>query len=187
MHDSWKKLESWLAENWPEGLTALNPPASAEQISKLERQLEVKLPEDFVSCLKVHNGQSGYSPILDGMEFLSSEEIYNQWFVWKDLLNSGDFKDISSEPEAGIKSDWWNPKWIPFTHNGGGDHLCLDLDPATSGSVGQIITMWHDMEARELKAKSFGQYFDAYVAGVLSGKYVYSDEYGGLINAEDAA
>ena len=186
MNDSWKSFERWLAENWPEGLACLNPPATIEQIAELEEKLEAKLPEDFVACLKVHNGQTGYSAIFDGTEFLSCDEIYSQWFVWKDLLDGGNFKDISSEPEPGIKSDWWNPKWIPFTHNGCGDHLCLDLDPASSGSVGQIITMWHDMESREIKAKSFGEFFDTYVAGVLSGKYVYSEEYGGLIDAEDA-
>ncbi len=118
------------------------------------------------------------------MEFLSCEEIYSQWLVWKELLDGGDFKDISSEPEKGVKNDWWNPKWIPFTHNGGGDHLCLDLDPAVSGSAGQVITMWHDMEMREVKAGSFGEYFDTYVAGVLAGKYVYSEEYGGLVDAK---
>ncbi|MEN3110891.1 SMI1/KNR4 family protein [Uliginosibacterium paludis] len=185
MEHTWQKFEQWLAQNWPEGLSCLNPPASDEQIAQLESQLEAKLPADFVACLKVHNGQNGFSSVFDGMEFLSCEEIYSQWFVWKDLLDGGDFKDISSEPDEGIKSDWWNSKWIPFTHNGGGDHLCLDLDPSASGSAGQIITMWHDMEARELKAKSFGEYFESYVSGVLTGKYVYSEEYGGLINADD--
>lgn len=185
MEHTWKKFEEWLAQHWPEGLVRLNPPATDGQIAELERRLETQLPLDFVACLKIHNGQNGFSSLFDGMEFLSCDEIYSQWFVWKGLFDSGDFKDLCSEPDKGIKNDWWSPKWIPFTHNGGGDHLCLDLDPTASGSVGQVISMWHDMEARELKATSFGEYFQAYVAGVLSGKYVYAEEYGGLINAED--
>lgn len=185
MEQTWTKFEEWLSRHWPDGLSCLNPPASDEQISQLEERLDARLPADFVACLKIHNGQNGFSSVLDGMEFLSCEEIYSQWFVWKDLLDGGDFKDIFSEPEEGIKTDWWNPKWIPFTHNGGGDHLCLDLDPAPSGLTGQVITMWHDMEARELKAKNFAEYFETYVNGVLAGKYVYAKEYGGLINADD--
>ncbi len=163
----------------------MNPPASDEQIAQLETQLNAKLPADFIACLKVHNGQNGVASVFDGMEFLSCEEIYRQWGIWKGLLDGGDFKGVSSEPDEGIKSDWWNSKWIPFTHNGSGDHLCLDLDPAQSGAVGQVITMWHDMEARELKAKSFGEYFEAYVAGVLAGQYVYAKEYGGMVGADD--
>lgn len=185
MEQIWKKFEEWLMQNWPEGLSSLNPPASDAQIAQLEAQLNVKLPADFIACLKVHNGQSGYASIIDGMEFLSCEEIYSQWIVWKELLDGGDFKDFSSEPDGGIKDDWWNSKWIPFTHNGAGDHLCIDLDPATSGSVGQVISMWHDMADRELKAKSFMEYFQAYVAGILTGQYIYDEEYGGIVKADD--
>ncbi|WP_305840160.1 SMI1/KNR4 family protein [Photobacterium leiognathi] len=185
MEHLWKKLEEWLAQNWPEGLSSLNAPATTQQIDELEFKLQAKLPSDFVACLKIHNGQSGFLSFFDGMEFLSCEEIYSQWAVWNDLNKSGEFKGILSAPEPGIKNDWWNSKWIPFTHNGGGDHLCLDLAPSQSGSTGQVITMWHDMEARELQAKSFQEYFQYYVEGVLSGKYIYSEEYGGLIDAND--
>ena len=185
MEQTWQKFEKWFSQNWPEGLSCLNPPASDEQISVLEAQLDTKLPTEFVACLKVHNGQNGFASIFDGMEFLSCEEIYSQWSVWKGLLDGGDYKGITSVPDQGIKSDWWNPKWIPFTHNGGGDHLCLDLDPSSPGSVGQVITMWHDMEARELKARSFGEFFDAYVSDVLAGKYSYAKEYGGIVSADD--
>ncbi len=102
------------------------------------------------------------------------------------MLDGGDFNGISSAPDDGIKSNWWNPKWITFTHNGGGDHLCIDLDPSPNGVRGQVISMWHDMEERELKAPNFGAWFEDYVAGVLAGKYVYSEEYGGLIDVDYA-
>ncbi len=185
MEHTWKQLEEWLAQHWPEGLDHLNPPATDDQITELEKKLDVKLPLDFIACLKVHNGQNGFLSFFDGMEFLSCEDIYSQWSIWKELLDAGEFKGVCSEPDEGIRCDWWNSKWIPFTHNGGGDHLCLDLAPSELGSEGQVMTMWHDMEARELRAISFGEYFQAYVSGVLSGKYVYAEEYGGLINAED--
>jgi cell wall assembly regulator SMI1 len=185
MKETWEKFEDWLSINWPDGLSALNPPATDAQIAELENKLAVKLPADFIACLKVHNGQNGYSSIFEGGEFLSCADIFNQWSVWKGLLDGGDFEGISSEPQLGIKDDWWNAKWIPFTHNGCGDHLCLDLDPAASGAVGQIITMWHDEGSRAIDAQSFSAYFTTYVADVIAGQYVYSDEYGGLVAVED--
>lgn len=185
MEHTWQLFEGWLAQHWLDGLACLNPPASDAQIAQLEAQLAVKLPADFIACLRVHNGQSGSASLFDGMEFLSCEEIYRQWQVWQGLLDGGDFDDITSEPDEGIKDDWWNAKWVPFTHNGSGDHLCLDLDPDESGAVGQVISMWHDMEARELKAASFGEYFQAYVSDLLAGAYVYAEAYGGIIKADE--
>src|SRR5436190_3583217 len=113
MEELWRQFEAWLSTNWPEGLRQLNPPATSEQISELEKQLGVKLPADFVACLKVHNGQSEYGGLFEGMEYLSLEEIHEQWSVWKGLLDGGDFKGLNSEPDPAIRNDWWNPRWIP--------------------------------------------------------------------------
>ncbi|AVG14979.1 molybdenum cofactor biosynthesis protein MoeA [Chromobacterium vaccinii] len=187
MDELWRQFEAWLAEHWPDGLASLNPPASDAQIAELERQLGAKLPADYVVCLKIHDGQSGGDFLFDGMEFLSCEEVHRQWRVWKELLDDGVFAGETSEPEAGIKNDWWNPRWIPFTHNGGGDHLCLDLDPAESGTLGQVITMWHETGDRERVAEGFEAYFADFVSGALDGRYAYSAAYGGLVEAEDMA
>lgn len=123
--------------------------------------------------------------LLDNTEFLSTTAIFDQWLVWKDLLDGGQFKGIASEPDPGIKDDWWNAKLIPFTYNGSGDHYCLDLDPAEGGSNGQVITMWHDMGDRNIQGKSFTLWFSNYVNAVLDGKYAYSEEYGGLFAIDE--
>lgn len=187
MHGLWTRFEGWLSEHWPDGLASLNPPATDEQIQRLQEALGRTLPDDYVACLKIHNGQAtNGGGMFDGSEFLSTDEILAQWTVWKELLDGGDFADIKSDPASGIRDDWWNAGWIPFTHNGGGDHLCLDLVPETSGSLGQVITMWHDSGERELVAPNFENWFKSYIKQVFSGAIVYSDEYGGLINREDA-
>ncbi len=187
MNETWEKFESWLKENWVEGFEDLNPPATDQEISELESALGVQLPADFVACLRVHNGQGAMAGgLLDNSEFLSTGAILDQWTVWKDLLDSGDFKDAVSEPDPGVKNDWWNPKWIPFSHNGGGDHDCLDLDPAVGGKVGQVIGMWHDAGNREVQAESFGAWFEEYVDAVLDGQYKYSEDFGGLMHIDYA-
>lgn len=187
VRDVWNRFESWLSAHWPEGLGALNPPATDEQIAALQESIGLALPEDYVACLKVHNGQSyGVGGLFDGAEFLSTDEVLNQWKIWKGLLDGGEFAGIVSDPARGVRNDWWHPGWIPFTHNGGGDHLCLDLAPGASGSPGQVITMWHDSGERDCIAPDFGTWFTSYTKRAFSGDIVYSDEYGCLIDRQDA-
>ncbi len=187
MNDLWKQLENWLSVHWPDGLASLNPPATDQDISSLLNALGTNLPEDFIACLKIHNGQSNIAGgLFDNSEFLSTGAIVEQWTVWKELLDSGDFDGIESEPEEGIRSDWWNAGWIPITHNGGGDHYCMDLAPDKGGQSGQVITMWHDMAERRIEEKSFGEWFRKYVLAVVSGQYTYSEDFGGLVQKDDA-
>lgn len=186
MRNTWTRFEAWLSEHWPEGLASLNPPATDEQIASLQEAIGLTLPEAFVVCLKIHNGQDPSSGgLFNATEFLSTDRILAEWTVWKELLDDDDFEGIESDPQAGIRNDWWNASWIPFTYNGSGDHLCLDLAPDTSGSLGQVITMWHDQGERELIAPNFSAWFESYVGRVFSGDVVYSDEYGGLVDQED--
>jgi cell wall assembly regulator SMI1 len=147
---------------WPPGLSSddLNPPATDAEIATLAQQLGVTLPADYVQVLKQHNGQRGLADgLFDGQEFLSAQNVFAQWQVWKQLHDAGRFKALHSSPAAGVRDDWWNPRWIPFTHDGGGNHLCLDLDPAEGGAVGQVISMWHDSGERTVQGASFGEWF----------------------------
>ena len=56
-----------------------------------------------------------------------------------ELLTDGDFV-----------ANWWRPAWVPFLENGGGDHLCLDLEGTFTGRPGQLIEHWHDGPERSV-------------------------------------
>ncbi|MGF1836888.1 SMI1/KNR4 family protein [Photobacterium sanguinicancri] len=186
MKELFSKFKKWLKDNYEDGFKDLNPPATDSDIHKLEQTLGFAIPVDLTACLKIHNGQANNAGgLFAGSEFLSTERIADEWIVWKDLLDSGDFAGFSSDPDKGIQSDWWNQKWIPFTYNGCGDHLCVDADPASFGTVGQVITMWHDSSERELLAHGFSEWFADYVKAILEGRYVYSDDYGCIVPIED--
>jgi len=164
MQKQWKRLEKWLDIHNPVLLADLNPPANDADIKLLEQELGIQLPVDFVECLRFHNGQRGKADwLFSGSEFLSSQRILDEWTIWKNLLESGEFDDTVADPEFGIQPLWWCSKWIPFTYNGAGDHLCLDLAPASGGIAGQIITLWHDDGKRKKKADSFAQWFAEFV------------------------
>ncbi len=184
MQKLWDQFEKWLKVHYPTGYKDLNPPASDKEIIELETLLDCSLPEDYVSCLKIHNGQGQNSAwLLNGMEFLSIERIEDEWEVWNELLNANDFANTKSLPDSGIKNCWWNKKWIPFTYNGAGDHFCLDMEPdsKSNGVKGQVIAMLHDNIKRELISPSFYKWFESYIAEVVLEEYAYSKEYSGIV------
>jgi cell wall assembly regulator SMI1 len=164
MNQPWDVLEACLRRSNPDVLADLNPPATDAEVEWLQERLGVSLPADFITCLKVHDGQKGRSDWLFGdWEFLPSRRIVDEWSVWKGLLDAGDFEDAQAQTEPGVKALWWAPEWIPFTANGYGDHHCLDLSPDVGGRVGQVITIWHDDDRRSKESSSFSEWFAAFV------------------------
>lgn len=186
MQTIWARIDTWLMANAPGVFKALQPGASDDQIEAFEKVLGVRLPDDVKASFRIHNGQLDYEyGLIDGRELLSLARIQDEWLVWKDLLESNMFEDMESEPEPGIRADWWNAAWIPLTHDGSGNHDCLDLAPTKDGTVGQIISMWHDAADREQVAPSFRIWLSQLADGLESGQYIFSEEYGGIVNSED--
>lgn len=182
MKEIWKRIETWLEANAPEIFDDLEPGASDQEIKEAEEYLKVEFPEDFKDSLKIHNGQKGNASwLIDGWQFLPLEKIMEEWDAWSDLMNSGDFEGIRSYSKGQIKNDWWNPKWLPLTYSGEGDHYCLDLDPDFGGYKGQIIISWHDMPNRDLVANSFREWLEKFAVDLENDKYVIAEEYGGLV------
>jgi cell wall assembly regulator SMI1 len=109
-------LETWLQrfdERKIEMRKQLNPPASAEQISRLEKKTGIKLPEDLLALYQIANGQqdpfkvtyrTGQPNIIElpfavapdafvgnlfgSYEFLSTIEAEKEWENWR-LIYSG--------------------------------------------------------------------------------------------------
>ena len=186
METIWNRIETWLAIHAPEILDSLQPGATTQAINKAEAFLASKLPEDVKASYRLHNGQSesGHG-LIDAWEFLSLERMRDEWQIWKDLLDAGEFDGTKSAPVGSIQSDWWNPNRIPLTYSGSGDHHCLDLDPAPGGQVGQIIIMWHDGEHREVIASSFKDWLRQFATDLEGGKYIFSKEACGLVAVDE--
>ena len=106
MQDVWARLETWLHANAPTLVETLQPGATEEQITQAEAFLSVHFPDGFKASYRIHNGQV---PYLDGLigtrELLSLERIQDEWSVWKDLLDSGEFDGIKSESTGPIHDD----------------------------------------------------------------------------------
>jgi cell wall assembly regulator SMI1 len=186
MKETWTKIEDWLKKNAGQIYESLNEGATDEQFEELEDLIDKKLPEDFKSFYRIHNGQDQTSyGLIDAEEFLSVERIMDEWNVWKELYDKGVFVDSVSEADLGVKEAWWNPLWIPITYDGSGNHYCLDLSPDEGGKKGQIIRIWHDSPERELIADSFSEWMGYFVEDLENDEYIFSEEFGGIVNNED--
>ena len=184
--DVWQRIDRWLGVNAPEVLNVLQPGATEAEIRETEKFLSVEFPDDVKDSYRIHNGQSNEKVgFIKGLEFLSLKRIRDEWTNWKDLLDSGAFEDWESESEKEIQADWWNRKWIPLTHDWGGNHECLDLTPTEYGKVGQIISMWHDDGARQVIAESFSHWLEQFAEELEAGKYILSEEHDGLVSTDD--
>ena len=185
MNKEFERFKQWLSLNYSDGLIDLNPPATDYEIEELTKILGVELPNDFLDVLRTHNGQKGESAwLFDSQEFLSTHRIIEEFNTWKNLLNT-QFQGKSSTPDEGVKNDWWNTNWIPFTSDGCGDHYCLDLSPTNTGTKGQIITLWYESSEREIVAPSFSLWFEEYVEQLYSGELIYSEEYNSIVYKDE--
>lgn len=81
MNKEFDKFKQWLTHNYSDGLLDLNPPASDDEIKELTSTLGVELPEDFISVLKVHNGQKG-----EKLGFLTLKSFYQHIVLLKSII-----------------------------------------------------------------------------------------------------
>jgi len=186
MRATWDRIERWLRTHAPQVHESLRPGATDEQLDEAERRLGIILPEPVRQSYRIHDGQESDGPaLIDAWEFLSLERIVDEWKVWKQLLDGGEFSRSRSQPDPGIRTDWWSPRWIPLTYSGSGDHHCLDLDPAPGGAVGQVLLMWHDMAERPLLAPSFEAWLGRFTDALEAGEYVFSEDFAGLVKRDE--
>lgn len=171
MIDLWEQILEELYEADVDIEETFNYGAGEHEIIEIESKLNVQFPEDFVELYSYNNGQDEMSDnILYDEELLSLSRIIAEWKIWKQLLDQGKFENNVSSPDYGIKNDWWNEKWIPFTFDGSGNHYCIDLSPGEDGSYGQVIRVLHDAPERKLIANSFKEFFEKYLKDLKSGK-----------------
>ncbi len=144
--------------------------------------------ENFLQILKhlilIHNGLEEINVLWsDRFKLISLQRIIDEWNIWKELFDAGEFKDpedfySNCQLDRVIKIDYcWNCKWIPIACNGSGDNYCLDLDPDVNGNYGQIITLWHDSNDRELIAVNFRSWLEKIAADLENGVYIYDPKY----------
>jgi cell wall assembly regulator SMI1 len=192
MKTIWDRIHLWLELHAPLVLESLKPGTTDERLAEAESVFEVALPADVKASYRIHDGQyhDGYHTVpgfLFGVEWFDLGRAVEEWGAWKDLFDRGVFANEPGDTAGAIRQAWWHPAWIPLTGDGAGNHYCLDTSPTQEGTVGQIITLWHDDALRELVAPCFGEWLTTFAGELEAGLWMYAVEYGGLVRVEDLA
>ena len=94
MEKIWEQIVNWLTANASEIADDILSGVTQEEITELEKYMQVKFPEDFKQSYLIHNGQQGYvDPLMGEWELLSLEHIKSEWDVMKKLYDEGEFAD----------------------------------------------------------------------------------------------
>ncbi|MGD1908664.1 MAG: SMI1/KNR4 family protein [Leptolyngbyaceae cyanobacterium] len=171
--EAWICIEKWLESNAPKVLDTLQPGTTASEISYVEDLLKVNFPESLKVSYQIHNGQVEKSQgLIDDWSLLPLDEILSQWNFWMDLSEAGEAP--------------WHPLWIPITHDGGGNHYCLDLHPNLEEKTGRIIYLFHETlpNIEEEIADSFEDFLSDFSDRLENNFYVFSEEEDKLVEVD---
>jgi cell wall assembly regulator SMI1 len=149
----WADYKGWLAENVPDGLANLAPPATLRQLKALEKAIKLQLPAELAAFLQLNNGH--LNPIaccaIPGLEFLSTKRIAEQWKNWEEFREGetpdglASLDNHSRALDPGVLDRYTHPGWIPaFKDVSRADYLGFDMAPAPGGTPGQIINFGRD-------------------------------------------
>ena len=171
---------------------SVNPPATPDEIRRLEETIGITLPEDFCNYLSTMNGQRNTEectrdrnselPLLGFHPFLSITGIIETWAMMNKLF-AGETEPIEWVTEDKIKPFIWRRHWIPFTESEGSQYLILDCDPGKNGTYGQVFCWCAGMDFVEVTASSFGEFSKALLSRLSERKFEITEL--GAIEFED--
>lgn len=140
--------------------------ASRAALDRLETLIGRKLPESFRAAWSEHQGIDVF-PML---EFLDTNQIVGEWRIQRE--HDGTSGGLRVETTGPVKPHWMSPDWIPFVLIGGAtDHLCIDLDPAAGGNVGQVIHASPKDDRRTTVARDIDAFIDLLASIVRDGRF----------------
>lgn len=159
IRDCWQIIHDWLNANQPSMQSLLNPPAQLPEIRGLEEKIGHRFPDEFIESYLIHNGSDDCSGVFVGLDLLSLDAIERIWRGWIKVLELPFHEMLSqaysSFPNRYVKRVYANRNWISFV-GGESNHVAIDFDPDSEGTVGQVINCGRDDQVRYVIAKSFG-------------------------------
>lgn len=179
MEELWKRIETWLHQHAPHILNSLNAGASEDEIKALQIRFGASLPKELVAFYRVHNGQpENSSGLFFGLQFLPIADVLMQHEAWSELsdMNEEFEDDMESYPDGVIKKQYANIGWLPVTHDYGGNHIGVDLDPDWKGVLGQVIIFGRDEDCKKLVAESFPAFIEFFVTQLEEDNYYFDED-----------
>lgn len=177
---SWGRILKWYDANTPSGTLSVCSGATREQVAELEALVGQRLPQDFRASYELYNGTDAgrvlFYGSLHSLAGISSEwQMYRKWQEEDGYGKGANWKPAQLKSRE-IKPIWWSPLRLPLTDNGGGDPVTLDLDPAASGTRGQIIDFNHEVGPIKVLGTGMGDWLDRIAGELESGIHAYSED-----------
>ena len=159
----------------PELVDELNPSATPAQIDEIAAQLPFDFPDELRQLYSVHNGEANERGLFFGLPLSPLSLAFDSWQgVSKHA--SEDFSDIDktivSVPPKHTKKNYINAHYFPFSHDGAGNHIVIDLDPDQEGVKGQIINYGTDENTRYVIAPSLDDFLAFCIHQIEIGNYI---------------
>lgn len=139
---SWKRIDRWAEENYPELFDQLCEGCTNNDLIDLEHQLDCSLPQDLRDSLMVHDGQErGGNPtgIVFSSMLLDCEEIVQEWDQWRKVNQQYLLETSVAKPS------------VPSKAFGGSNEASSSRSaPGSPSSQGSHRNSWRqDLQARQ--------------------------------------
>jgi internalin A len=159
LRSTWSSFETWLEQHAPAMHATLRVGTSTAST------LPPELLELYALCDGQEQDQGG---LFFDWYFLSGTGAAQEHSIWQSLL-IGDpevNRNIPSisHPDGAIQTAYILNGWIPFAHDGGGNHLGIDLEPGPRGVRGQVINFGRDQTDKHVLAASLEDFLSQYMA-----------------------
>ena len=165
----WTQWQAFLTANLPETAARLRPPAPAQALAELEAQRGIELPTDVRELYGLHDGE------LDEEDSLVDGAFFGLYFLPLDRMSvtggTEEMPDSTSYPPGAVRAYDTHRRWFPLGHDGGGNFIGFDLDPAENGTVGQIINFGRDETDKFVMAPSLREFLALVLGEIGRGNY----------------
>ena len=162
------RLDAWVAREVPRHHATLRPGVTDAALDAFEARQGVTLPPTLRALYRWHDGGA-----LFGLEFLSLERLASDRDLYAEVAadRMTDLDEVVvSHPPGAIRLLYATGDWLPFLHDGGGNHVALDMHPGPAGRVGQVVTTGRDEEHRFVLAPDLETFLREYLRRLESGR-----------------
>lgn len=165
------RLDAWYSAHLTPEKYVLNPPAGEAQLDRFEQLVGIEMPRSYRQLYRWHDGEDDdrWGHVF-GLPILTLDHAGATRNQWKQTAAGFDGNRYpvpgAAWPEGAVDPAYTNPRWIPLTADGSGNHIGLDFDPWPGGRVGQVIIFGRDEDVKVVLAESLGKFLE-WIAGLL--------------------
>ena len=147
---------SWLSRNRPDYYVQLLPGLTDAEWVSFASRLGMTMPDGFRVLYQWRNGHRD--------EPAACFHGNRNWMSSEDIIRVKEMMDgmIGFDFEPG----WWERAWLPFLHNGGGSHLCVNTVGTDGGKPGQLVEFWNRDVDRPVVSPSIEHWLNNFVTSL---------------------